>query len=71
MKEGFLRPEILTQGRGNTKMNFDEYELRSLNQCYTSILLVIYTYVPVCLGCYNYIRGHPKNIVHYIQSEER
>ncbi len=47
MKKGFLRPENSTQGKGNTKMNLaksliqKKYELRSLNQCYTSILLVL------------------------------
>ncbi len=28
MREGFLRPEVLTQGRGNTKMNLANYLIR-------------------------------------------
>ncbi len=29
MKEGFLRPEFLTQGRGNTKMNLAKSSIQN------------------------------------------
>ncbi len=61
MKEGLLMPEILTQGRGNTKMKFSYTKLwivwtslaqSMLHEHFTSVCTYYYVCMTVCVCMY-------------------